>query len=94
MKRTVVASILLASTVFFGAHAQAPTVKGDEKKVETNCPPANPANAQAQEKSIILPEAEGEKDSAAPTVQRDGQTVSINPNCKQDPEMPDNKKKN
>ena len=92
MKRTVVASLLLASTVFFGAHAQAPTVKGDEKKTETNCPPSDKADAQAQEKSIILPSAGSHKDSAAPTVQRDGETVMIDPNCKQDPAMPDAKK--
>ncbi|MBY0531690.1 MAG: hypothetical protein K2P86_06945 [Xanthobacteraceae bacterium] len=93
MKKAFAVGFLLASTFAFGASAQAPQMKGDEQKTETNCPPTNPANAQAQEKSIILPDAEGEKESAAPTVQRDGQTVSINPACKQDPEMPDNKKK-
>jgi len=92
MKRTIAASFLIASTLSFGAYAQAPQVKGNEKKTETNCPPANPANAQAQEKSIILPNAGGHQDSAAPTVQRQGENVTIDPNCKQDPVMPDNKK--
>ena len=88
------ASLLLTSVLSFGAYAQTPQTKGDEQKTETNCPPSNPSNAQAQEKSIILPSAEGHKDSAAPTVKRDGETVAINPNCKQDPAMPDNTKKN
>jgi hypothetical protein len=91
MKQIFAASII-ASFLALSAQAQAPQVKGDEKKVETNCPPSDPANAQAQEKSIILPSAEGHKDSAAPTVKRDGETVSIDPKCKQDPVMPDAKK--
>jgi hypothetical protein len=89
--KQIAASLLLASTLAFGAHAQAPQVKGNENKVETNCPPSNPANAQAQEKSIILPNAGGHQDSAAPTVQRQGETVEIDPKCKQDPAMPDKK---
>lgn len=92
MKNLLIASVLLASVTAFGANAQAPQVKGDEKKTETNCPPSNPSNAKAQEQSIILPSAEGHKDSAAPTVKRDGETVMIDPKCKQDPAMPDNKK--
>jgi hypothetical protein len=92
MKNLFVASILLANAAAFGAHAQAPQVRGDEKKTETNCPPSNPSNAKAQEQSIILPSAEGHKDSAAPTVKRDGETVMIDPKCKQDPVMPDAKK--
>jgi hypothetical protein len=92
MKMSIAASLLLASTIAFSAHAQAPQVQGDPKKVETNCPPTKPSDAQAQEKSIILPNAGGHQDSAAPTVQRQGETVTIDPNCKQDPVMPDNKK--
>ena len=95
MKNLFVAGILLASVAASGVHAQTPQtpqVKGDEKKTETNCPPSNPGNAQAQEKSIILPSAEGHKDSAAPTVKREGETVVIDPKCNQDPVMPDNKK--
>jgi hypothetical protein len=94
MKTTFAASLLLASAIAFGVNAQTPPVKGDEKKTETNCPPSNPANAQAQEKSIILPNAGGHENSAAPTVQRDGQTVTIDPKCNADPTMPDNTKKN
>lgn len=92
MKSIIAASLLLVAGMTFNAHAQAPQVKGDEKKTETNCPPSNPSNAKAQEQSIILPSAGGHKDSAAPTVKRDGETVKIDPNCKQDPVMPDNKK--
>lgn len=92
MKTTIAASLLVASTFVFGAYAQAPQVKGNEQKTETNCPPSNPSNAQAQEKSIILPNAGGHQDSAAPTTQRQGETVTIDPNCKQDPVMPDAKK--
>lgn len=92
MKQIFAVSLLLASTIAFGAHAQAPQVKGDEKKTETNCPPSNPSNAKAQEQSVILPSAGGHKDSAAPTVQREGETVEIDPKCMQDPVMPDNKK--
>ncbi len=92
MKHVFATSLLFAAMFAASANAQAPQIKGDEKKVETNCPPSDPANAQAQEKSIILPSAEGHKDSAAPTVKRDGETVSIDPKCKQDPAMPDNKK--
>lgn len=92
MKNTIAASLLLASTLAFSAYAQAPQVKGDETKTETNCPPGDKSDAQAQEKSIILPSAGGHKDSAAPTVQREGETVMIDPKCKQDPAMPDNKK--
>ncbi len=94
MKQTLMAGLLLASMMALGVHAQAPQIKGDEKKTETNCPPGNPSNAKAQEQSIILPSAEGHKDSAAPTVKRDGETVMIDPKCKEDPVMPDNKKKN
>jgi hypothetical protein len=89
--KQIAASLLLVSTLAFGAYAQAPQVKGDETKTQTNCPPSNPADAQAQEKSIILPSAEGHKDSAAPTTQRQGETVEIDPKCKQDPAMPDKK---
>jgi len=52
--------LFLALTI--SAHAQAPQVRGDEKKVETNYPPSNPSNAQALEKSIILPSAGGDQD--------------------------------
>lgn len=92
MKPLFLTSILVASVVAFGVQAQTPQVPGNANKVETNCPPSNPANAQAQEKSIILPNAGGHQDSAAPTTQRQGETVTIDPNCKQDPVMPDNKK--
>ncbi len=92
MKHVFAAGFLLTGLFALDANAQAPQVKGDETKTETNCPPSDKSDAQAQEKSIILPSAGGHKDSAAPTVQREGETVMIDPKCKQDPAMPDNKK--
>jgi hypothetical protein len=92
MIKTFAASLLLVSVTAFAANAQAPQVKGDETKTQTNCPPSDKSDAQAQEKSVILPSAGGHKDSAAPTVQRDGKTVVIDPKCEQDSAMPDNKK--
>ncbi len=50
-----------------------------------NChPPSNgsPAwDSQAAEKSIILPSVGGETSSAAPTVQRHGQSVEVRDDC-------------
>jgi type IV secretory pathway VirB9-like protein len=57
------------------------------QKVETNCPPDNPSNAQAAEKSVILPNAGGSEQSAAPTVQRDGKAVVVDPRCGPDPKQ-------
>ena len=44
-------------------------------------------NAQAIEKSAILPSAGGHPDSAAPTVQRDGKSVEARKDCPDDPKM-------
>ena len=44
-----------------------------------------PANQQAIEYSAILPDAGGEKDSAAPTVQKDGKSVEAQTECPKPP---------
>jgi hypothetical protein len=44
-------------------------------------------NAQAVEKSAILPDAGGEGSSAAPTVQRDGKSVEARTDCPDDTKM-------
>ena len=69
--------------------------QGDAKKDLTNCPPAAAgtsgtaaADAQAVEKSAILPSAEQHEKSAAPTVQRDGKSVEARADCPQDPKQP------
>jgi hypothetical protein len=77
------ALIALLSTMSFSALAQSPSVRGDETKQQTNCPPSKPHDAQQIENSAILPDAEGEKNSAAPTTQRQGETVVASQNCAQ-----------
>ena len=44
-------------------------------------------NAQAVEKSAILPSVGGHQESAAPTVQRDGKSVEARTDCPDDPTM-------
>lgn len=74
--------------------------RGDATKDLTNCPPSVARNvttgaasedAQAVEKSAILPSAEGHENSAAPTVQRDGKAVEVLPGCPQDANQPNPK---
>ena len=69
--------------------------KSQEKM--TNCPPhsgtattgSTAQNAQAVEKSAILPSAGGEPgSSASPTVQRDGKSVEGRSDCPQEPNIP------
>ncbi len=71
--------------------------RGDATKEMTNCPPSSAGNstsgaasgdAMAVEKSAILPSAEGHENSAAPTVQREGQSVEVRPDCPQDKSQP------
>jgi hypothetical protein len=70
--------------------------RGDATKDLTNCPPASTGqttgaashDAKAVEKSAILPSAEGHQQSAAPTVQRNGQAVEARTDCPQDAEQP------
>ena len=70
--------------------------RGDATKDLTNCPPAQAGqtsgaasdDANAVEKSAILPSAGGHEQSAAPTVQRDGQAVEARTDCPQDADQP------
>lgn len=72
--------------------AQTPQVKGDADKPMTNCPPGDPQNSQAIEKSAIVPNAEGHDKSAAETVQRDGKSAEVSPNCVQEDNTDKDKK--
>lgn len=88
MKFRLIAPLLLSLAVAMPAYAQAPQIRGDEKKADTNCPPSDPSNSQKIENSAILPSAGGHKDSAAPTTQRNGETVVADAKCKQEPVVP------
>jgi hypothetical protein len=79
------------------AMAQTPPSPGDASKDLTNCPPSSTQgsttgtatdDAQAVEKSAILPSAEGHQNSAAPTVQRNGESVEVKRDCPQDADQP------
>ncbi|HWV55652.1 hypothetical protein [Pseudorhodoplanes sp.] len=95
MNRIVVAAtaLLIAAST---ASAQKDEGRGDGNKDLTNCPPASSQqttgsasdDANAVEKSAILPSAEGHEKSAAPTVQRDGQSVEARTDCPQDSGQP------
>lgn len=93
--------VLLAGAVTLGlavsALAQTSTGQGDASKDLTNCPPSSAQgsttgtasdSAQAVEKSAILPSAEGHQKSAAPTVQRNGESVEARRDCPQDADQP------
>jgi hypothetical protein len=80
-----IAVFMLLGAMSFPAVAQTPAVRGDETRQQTNCPPSKPNDAQPIEESAILPDAEGEQNSAAPTVQRQGETVVASPHCGQPP---------
>lgn len=87
------AFLMLASA---SAQTTAPAQQGAAPEQRTNCVPAAPGesaqnrgdNAQAVEKSAILPSAEGHRDSAAPTVQRDGKSAEVASNCPQEKDPP------
>ncbi len=89
---TAAALVIAAST----ASAQTLNGRGDGNKDLTNCPPSSAGqttgkasdDAQAVEKSAILPSAEAHEKSAAPTVQRDGQSVEARADCPQDADQP------
>jgi hypothetical protein len=78
------------------ASAQTMNGRGDGNKDLTNCPPASAGqttgaasdDAEAVEKSAILPSAGGHEQSAAPTVQRNGQAVEARTDCPQDADQP------
>jgi hypothetical protein len=91
---------LAAAVIAFAAStalAQKLDGPGNGNKDLTNCPPASAGqttgataseDAQAVEKSAILPSAEGHEQSAAPTVQRDGKAVEARTDCAQDADQP------
>lgn len=88
------ATLLIAVSA---ASAQKIDGRGDATKDLTNCPPSAAGqttgsgasdSAEAVEKSAILPSAGGHEQSAAPTVQRDGQAVEARTDCPQDAEQP------
>ena len=95
MKRIVLtaAALLIAAST---ASAQKLDGPGNGNKDLTNCPPASAGqatgaasdDAQAVEKSAILPSAGGHEQSAAPTVQRDGKAVEARTDCAQDADQP------
>lgn len=79
------------------AFAQTPGERGDATKDLTNCPPsasgsstsgAASPDAKAVEKSAILPSAGNHENSAAPTVQRNDQSVEVRTDCPQDADQP------
>jgi hypothetical protein len=51
----------------------------------SGAPDRVPPEKQAMEHSAILPDAGGEKDSAAPTVQKDGKSVEAQTECPKPP---------
>lgn len=96
MRNVIAAAALLAlmTGTSLGQGSLDSTEKDANKHVMnpgmTNCPKDQPANAQSVEKSAIVPNAEGSKDSAAKTVQRDGKAVDVSANCAQDPKQKTN----
>lgn len=90
------AMAILACTLAWttAATAQTSPERGDASKDMTNCPPSSATtgaaseNAQAVEKSAILPSAESHDKSAAPTVQRNGESVEARKDCPQDADQP------
>jgi hypothetical protein len=86
-------ALLFATTLATAQQAE----RGDASKDLTNCPPSAAQNsttgtaspdAQAVEKSAIVPSAEGHENSAAPTVQRNGEAVEVRSDCPQDASQP------
>jgi hypothetical protein len=91
--------VLTTAVIMFAAStalAQQLDGPGNANKDLTNCPPASAGqttgaaadDAQAVEKSAILPSAGGHEQSAAPTVQRDGKAVEARTDCAQDADQP------
>lgn len=94
MKIALALSALLFATTLATAQQ---IERGDASKDLTNCPPSSAQNAttgtaspdaQAVEKSAILPSAEGHEKSAAPTIQRNGESVEARADCPQDASQP------
>ncbi|HEY2212982.1 MAG TPA: hypothetical protein VGH62_15455 [Bradyrhizobium sp.] len=88
----VAAAVFAGCLVVGAAAAQSTTPSGD--KPETSCTTSSPAttgsadekksNSMEMEKSAILPDAGG-TNSAAPTVQRDGKSMEVRPDCPPEP---------
>ena len=92
-----VAAVLFAGFVVVGAAAAQSTTPSADKP-ETSCTNSSAAttgsagdkksdsksNSMAMEKSAILPDAGG-TDSAAPTVQQDGKSMEVRPDCPPEP---------
>lgn len=96
MRKTIAAATVLAlmTGVSLGQGSLGTTEKDANRQVVnpgmTNCPKDNPKNAQSVEKSAIVPSAEGHKDSAAPTAQRNNKAAEVDPRCAQDPKQKTN----
>ena len=102
MNRIFVATAVLALSGA-AAFAQAPQPQGDAQKDLTTCAPSSAGTtsgtsaddskgvqqgAMAVEKSAILPSAGGYQQSAAPTVQRQGESVEARADCPPDARQP------
>jgi hypothetical protein len=92
---TAAAMLIAASFTTSVASAQTLNGRGDGDKALTNCPPSSAGqttgtspDAQAVEKSAILPSAENHEQSAAPTVERNGESTEARTDCPQDPTQP------
>lgn len=95
MNRTILTAtiILIAAST---ASAQQLDGPGNANKDLTTCPISSRGqttgaasdDAMAVEKSAILPSAGGHEQSAAPTVQRDGEAVEARMDCPQDADQP------
>jgi type II secretory pathway pseudopilin PulG len=96
MRKAIAAAAVLAlmSGVSLGQGSLGTTEKDANKHVDkpgfTNCPKDNPADAQSTDKTAIVPNAGGSQHSGAPTVQRDGKAVEVDPRCGQDPKQKTN----
>lgn len=91
-KRYVLTLAATLMTVGIAAAQELPKGAPAPQK-ETTCPApgqrtGDPKEAMNVEKSAILPSAGGHNDSAAPTVQRDGKAVEVQPDCPKDPADP------
>ena len=80
----------LAATVIAALCAATPALSQTSAKPETNCnTPSNTTTGAAGKtvdsmpigSSAIVPEAGGEKHSAAPTVQQDGKAMEVRKDC-------------
>jgi len=90
------AALFTGSLVVGAAAAQSATPSGDKPETSCTTSPAatrgsagekksdSKSDSMAMEKSAILPDAGG-TDSAAPTVQQDGKSMEVRPDCPPEP---------